>query len=118
MGRFVKDPELRTTQNGKSVCSFTLACERDRQPDVVDYVDCVAWDKSAEFICRNFFKGKAALACGSFQSRKWQDNKGNNRISWELLTQEIYFCDERRREADVTAHDFAEYTTSNEELPF
>lgn len=119
MGRFVNDPELRSTNDGKKVCSFTIACDRDRQKEATDYFDCVAWNATAEFVCKYFFKGKQALVSGPFQSRKWQDKNGNNRLNWEILVQDIYFADEKRRDSgpDVIARDFAEYS-GNEEIPF
>lgn len=97
MGRLTKDPELRKTQNDKSVASFTLAVDRDAQDDAVDFIDVVAWGKTAEFAHRYFFKGKMMAVKGKLQSRKWQDRNGNNRVSWEVNAQNIYFADDKKR---------------------
>ena len=91
MGRLTEDPVLRTTANGKSVVTFTIACDRDFQKDTADFISCVAWDKTAEFVSRYFFKG-------NLQSRKWQDNNGQNHTSWEIICRNVYFGDDKKRE--------------------
>lgn len=96
MGRLVKDPELRTTQGGKPVANFTLACDRDLQ-DAVDFFDCIAWDKTAEFVTKHFFKGKMILVSGSAQTRKYEKD-GVKRTSWEINVQRVYFADDKKRE--------------------
>lgn len=102
MGRFVRDPELRTTSSGKSVTSFTIACERDfRGSDgekVSDFIDCVAWNAAAEFISRNFAKGKMAVVTGSLQFRDWTDKNGNKRRNAEIQVSNIYFADSKKDE--------------------
>ena len=97
MGRLTKDPELRKTQTGKSVVSFTLAVDRDYQKDACDFIDIVAWEGTAEFVNRYFFKGKMCLVEGSLQSRKWSDKQGNNRTSWEVQAKSVYFGDDKKR---------------------
>ena len=98
MGRLVKDPELRQTQGGKNVTSFTLAVERDFQKGVCDYINVVAWGNLAMFANRYFFKGKMAVASGRLQSRKWTDRNGQNRTDWEVNAENLYFGDEKKRE--------------------
>lgn len=102
MGRFVRDPELRTTSGGKSVTSFTIACDRDfRGADgerVTDFIDCVAWNATAEFISRNFAKGKMAVVAGSLQFRDWTDKNGNKRKNAEIQVSNIYFADSKKDE--------------------
>lgn len=102
MGRFVRDPELRTTSGGKSVTSFTIACDRDfRGADgerVADFIDCVSWNATAEFISRNFAKGKMAVVTGSLQFRDWTDKNGNKRKSAEIQVSNIYFADSKKDE--------------------
>ena len=81
MGRLARDPEKKVTQSGVSVCNFTIAVDRDYrngEEKVTDWVDCVAWRGTADFIERNFSKGRMILVSGSLQSRKWQDKDGNN----------------------------------------
>ena len=101
MGRLTRDPELRTTQSGVSVTSFTVAVDRDynsrdngeRQ---TDFIDCVAWRQTGEFVSRNFNKGKMIIVLGRLQSRKWQDKEGNNRTSWDIQADNVYFGDSKR----------------------
>lgn len=105
MGRFVRDPELRTTNSGKSVTSFTVACDRDfRGSDgerVADFIDCVAWNATAEFISRNFAKGKMAVVTGSLQFRDWTDKDGKKRKNAEIQVSNIYFADSKKDEYTV-----------------
>ena len=99
-GRMVRDPEMRTTSGGKSVTSFTMACERDfRGGDggkITDFIDCVAWNAAAEFIARNFSKGKMALVTGSLQFREWTDKDGNKRKNAEVNVNNIYFTESKK----------------------
>ena len=97
MGRLTKDPELRSTTTGKSVANFTLAVDRDKQ-DAADFFDCTVWGATAEFVQRNFHKGKMAVVKGSMQSRKWEDRDGAKRISWEINVQNIYFADDKKKD--------------------
>lgn len=101
MGRLVKDPELRRTQSGVAVCSFTVAVDRDFQSreaaeKQTDFIDVVAWRQTAEFVSKYFTKGRMIVVDGSLQSRKWQDKTGQNRVSWEVLANNTYFGDSKR----------------------
>ena len=101
MGRLTRDPELRRTQSGTAVCSFSVAVDRDFQnkdaaEKAVDFIDCVAWRGTAEFVCKYFTKGRMIVVDGSLQSRKWTDKNGQNRISWEIQANNIYFGDSKR----------------------
>ena len=102
MGRFTRDPELSTTRGGKSVTSFTIACERDFRDAngerVTDFIDCVSWNATAEFISRNFAKGKMAVVTGSLQFRDWTDKNGNKRKNAEIQVSNIYFADSKKDE--------------------
>lgn len=101
MGRLVRDPELRKTQSDISVVSFTVAVDRDyKQGDekIVDFIDCTAWRGTADFIARSFTKGRMICVDGSLNSRKWQDKDGNNRVSWEVQAQNVYFADSKRND--------------------
>ena len=101
MGRLVKDPELRYTQSQVPVASFTVAVDRDfggrdgaeRQ---TDFVDCVAWRQTGEFVSKYFQKGRMIVVSGRLQSRKWQDREGNNRTNWEIQADNVYFGDSKR----------------------
>ena len=83
MGRLVADPQLRQTTTGKNVASFRVACDRGRRDangqNQADFFDVVAWDRSAEFVCRYFQKGSMIAIDGRLQSRNYQDKSGNNR---------------------------------------
>ena len=102
MGRFTRDPELSTTRGGKSVTSFTIACERDFRDAngerVTDFIDCVSWNATAEFIARNFSKGKMAVVTGSLQFRDWTDKNGNKRKNAEIQVSNIYFADSKKED--------------------
>ena len=95
-GRLSKDPELRTTQSGVSVASFTVAVERDfaaqgQQQREVDWFDCVAWRQGGEFVSKYFHKGDMIIVTGRMQSREWTDNNGNKRRNWEIQVDHSYF---------------------------
>ena len=103
MGRLTRDPELRYTQSQTPVASFTLAVDRDfasrdggeRQ---TDFIDCVAWRQSAEFVNKYFSKGSMAVVAGRLQIRDWNDRDGNKRRSAEVVVENIYFGESKRRE--------------------
>lgn len=95
-GRLTRDPEMRQTQSGVSVCNFTVAVDRsfarqgeDRQ---TDFFDCVAWRGLGDMVGKYFSKGKEIVVNGEMQSRKWQDKDGNNRVSWEIQVGGVDFC--------------------------
>ena len=96
MGRLVADPELRTTQQGTNVCTFRIACERSYTPKgqqrQADFVDIVAWGKTAEFICKFFQKGSMIAIDGSLQTRNYQDKQGNKRTAVEVVANNISFA--------------------------
>ena len=95
-GRLTTDPELKTTPNGVSVCSFSIAVERrykqgeERQ---ADFINIVAWRSSAEFICKYFKKGSMIGIEGSIQTRKYQDRDGNNRTAFEVVANNVQFVE-------------------------
>ena len=98
MGRFVRDPEIRTTTSGKSVCSFSLAVERDFQRSeekTADYFDCVAWGNTAEFVGKYFHKGRMIALQGRLQARTYKDREGNNRKAVEVIADKVSFTGEK-----------------------
>ena len=104
IGRLTRDPELRHTQGGTAVASFTLAIDRDRASRdgqrETDFIDCVAWGKQAEFVCQWFTKGMLAIVCGRIQSRSWEDKNGSKRKSVEVICAEVSFGETKKaREA-------------------
>lgn len=95
MGRMAKEPELRTTNSGKSVASFSVAVERDLAQDgkrECDFIDCVAWGKTGEFVSKYFTKGKMICVEGRMQNRDWTDKSGNKRRSTEIIASGVHFC--------------------------
>ena len=101
MGRLTRDPELRRTQSGIEVTTITVAVDRDRQnresgEKQVDFFDVTVWRQTAVFVCNYFSKGRMIVVEGSMQSRKWQDKNGQNRISWEIQANNVYFGDSKR----------------------
>ena len=96
-GRLTKDPEIRRTQAGTPVASFTLACERDFKAQdgskETDFLDCVAWRSKAEFIGKYFTKGRAVCVSGRLQIRNWEANDGTKRRSAEIEVEQVYFAD-------------------------
>ena len=105
-GRLVRDPELRRTQSGKAVTSFTLACDRDFKADdgpTADFVDVVTWGAAAEFVAKYFTKGRMAVVSGRLQIRGWTDKEGNQHRATEIVADRVYFGGpkpDRRGEAD------------------
>lgn len=107
MGRLTRDPELRMTQSQTQVASFTLAVDRDfggrdGGEKQADFIDCVAWRQTAEFVSKYFSKGRMAVVSGRLQSRKWETREGEKRTSWEVVVDNIYFGDSRRDGAEST----------------
>ena len=97
MGRLVRDPELRRTGSGIAVASFSLAVDRDFAPKdggdrETDFIDCVAWRQTGEFVSKYFVKGQMAAVSGRLQIRPWTDKDGNNRRTAEILVDHVYFC--------------------------
>ena len=122
MGRLTRDPELRHTQSGTAVCSFTLAIDRDRKDangeKQTDFIDCVAWGKQAEFASQWFSKGMMAIVVGRIQSRKWQDQNGNNRTAIELNCEEVSFGETKKnREQSSGNSDFITTDEADDDEP-
>ncbi len=133
MGRLTRDPELRRTQNGTAVTSFTLAVDRDfKNADgtkETDFIDCVVWRQTAEFVSKYFTKGRMAVVEGRLQIRDWQDKDGNKRRNAGVIADNVYFGDSRSDNApgsyqaakapvNVDAEDFAEVEDDDSDLPF
>ena len=94
-GRLTADPELKQTQSGVSVCNFTVAVDRSHkngEEKQTDFFTVVCWRGLADMVSKYFAKGKEIIVIGEMQSRKWQDNEGNNRISWEIIANGVDFC--------------------------
>ena len=140
MGRLTRDPELRRTQTGTPVASFTLAVDRDFKDKstgerTTDFIDVVAWRQTGEFVSRFFTKGRMAVVEGRLQIREWTDKDGNKRRSAEVVADNVYFGDSRREgdggfsapaygsapsgySAPAEGDQFAELSGDDGELPF
>lgn len=96
MGRLTADPELRTTGNGIGVCGFTVAVDRNYRPEgeerQTDFINVVAWRKTADFVSRYFRKGQMIAVQGSIQTRNYEDRNGNKRTAVEIVADNISFC--------------------------
>ena len=115
MGRLTRDPELRRTQSGTPVTSFSLAVDRDFKSQSgekeTDFIDVVAWRSTAEFVAKYFTKGRMAIVEGRLQIRPWTDKDGNNRRSAEVVADNIYFGDSKRDSAgDMGGYSAPAYT--------
>ena len=89
VGRLTKEVELRRTQSGKAVATYSLAVKRPRAKDEVDFVNVVTWEKAAEYLAQYSNKGDVVAVNGSLQSRKWEDKNGNKRTEWEVVTDSV-----------------------------
>ena len=111
-GRLTAAPELKTTTSGLSVTSFTVAVDRRYGKDKqTDFINCVAWRQTAEFITKYFVKGSAICIVGSIQTRKYTDKNGNNRIAVEVLADEATFVESKKNTAEgAEMHEVEHYT--------
>lgn len=107
MGRLTRDPELRRTQSGTAVASFTIAVDRDYRAasgeKETDFIDIVAWRSTAEFVSKYFAKGRMAVVEGRLQIRDWKDKDGGKRRTAEVVADNVYFGDSRRSGAEAPA---------------
>lgn len=128
MGRLTSQPELKTTQSGVSVTSFTVAVNRQysKGEQQTDFIPCVAWRNNADFITKHFGKGQMIAIKGNLQQRSYQDKNGNNRTTFEVVVESADFCgkkensDEQAQKLDneVEQPEFEEISMGNLDLPF
>lgn len=134
MGRLTKDPELRRTGSGVAVASFTIACDRDiankeTGDRETDFIDCVAWRSTGEFVEKHFNKGRMAVVSGRLQIRNWTDKDGSKRRTAEVVADNVYFGDSKKdsEAAPSTqyvgfvkqpAQDFQQIDIPDAQLPF
>ena len=101
-GRLTGAPELRKTNDGKSVATFTLAVDRDFSKEKkADFVTCVAWEKKADFVSGYFDKGQEAVVAGRLQSRQYKDKEEKPRTAWEVMVENIYFSGKKVDRAET-----------------
>ena len=130
MGRLTRDPELRRTGSGTAVTSFTVACDRDFSKEgekETDFIDCVAWSKTGEFVNKYFKKGSVVIVAGRLQIRAWTDKEGNKRRTAEVVADNVYFGDSKKDGSDANAgyaapaapaQDFSTIDDEDAQLPF
>ena len=130
MGRLTADPELRRTGTGVAVTSFTLAVERDYSSreggeKETDFIDCVAWRNTGEFVAKHFAKGRMAIVSGRLQIRGYTDKDGNKRRVAEVIADSVYFGESKNSAAAgntdpfvTPAQSFAAIEVPDYELPF
>jgi single-strand DNA-binding protein len=128
MGRLTKTPELRHTQGGTAVASFTIAVDRDRKNESgereTDFIPVVVWGKGGEFVASNFSKGQLAAIDGRIQIRDWTDKDGNKRTTAEIVANNVYFCGSKKEEntdmgfGSLPKNQFADVTEDDGELPW
>ncbi len=112
MGRLTRDPELRRTGSGVAVASFTVAVDRDFSgrdggERETDFIDCVAWRNSGEFVSKYFTKGSMIVVSGRLQIRSWTDKEGNKRRTAEVVADNVYFGESRRSEGTPSAGNYS-----------
>ena len=118
MGRLTADTELRRTQSGKAVVSFTIACDKPGKDSGASFIPCVAWEKTGEFINNYFTKGSAIIVEGRLESRQYETKDGQKRTVTEVVVAQAHFCEKKKEEATTQAPgDFAMLDT-DEPLPF
>lgn len=122
MGRIATDLELKTTQQGTSVISFTLAVPRRMKKDTTDFIRCIAWRQTAEFISKFFSKGRMIAIDGEIQTRTWERQDGRKNTATEVIVNNAYFTGERATDATsetVPTNDWGEMgAVDDEDLPF
>ena len=123
-GRLTTDPELKKTQQGTSVTSFSLAVNRKANKDVTDFINLVAWRNTAEFICKYFKKGSSIMVEGELQVRTYEDKQGNKRQAYEVIVSDAYFVDSKNDNEGFVPPtsqiepNFEDFNNEDEDLPF
>ena len=123
MGRLTRDPELRHTQSGTAVASFTVACDRDFKNKEsgereTDFIDCVAWRSTGEFVSRYLAKGRMAVVEGRLRLREWTDKEGNKRRSAEIIASNVYFADSKPKDGQSTGNKDAKKNQNDDDFAF
>ena len=127
MGRLTKSPELKTTNSGISVTSFTVAVNRNYSKGETDFINCVAWRNNAEFITKYFGKGQMIAIKGSLQQRSYTDKDGNKRTAYDVVVDSANFCGSKAESGEngepasfsnVDTGEFEEISMGDEDLPF
>ena len=122
MGRLTRDPELRHTNSGTAVVSFTIAVEHRASQEIhTDFIDIVAWKGTAEFVSKYFTKGQMIALHGRLSIREWTDKDGNKRKSAEVVADNVYFTDSKKsrtESAQTTQAEFEDVEEDDGDLPW
>lgn len=119
MGRLTRDPELRYTNSGTAVASFSIAVDRDFSKDrETDFINIVAWKKTGEFVSRYFSKGDLIVISGRLQMRDWTDREGGKRTSAEVIAESVYFGGSRKDKPEENVQPVYTELEDDGELPF
>lgn len=118
IGRLTSDVELKQTQNGVSVCSFTLAVDRPNAKETTDFINFVAWRQTAEFISRYFKKGNKIAISGVLTSRKFQDQNGKNHVAFEVIVDRAEFCESKQAQSNSAEPEKPFENVDDSDLPF
>ena len=121
MGRLVRDPELRRTNSGKAVTSFAIACDKPGKDSGASFIDCVAWEKTAEFVNNFFTKGSAIIVEGRLESRQYETKDGQKRTATEVVVAQAHFCEKKKDDfltTGVAKNEFAVLDNDDSALPF
>ena len=113
MGRLARDPELRRTTTGKSVASFTIACDKPGKDNGADFIPCVAWEKTADFVNQYFMKGSPIAVEGRLTSRQYETKDGKKQTVLEVTVSQAHFCGKKEEKSDGFAGGEPNYTQSN-----
>ena len=117
IGRLTADVELKTTQSGVSVCSFTIAVKRPNVKDTTDFINCVAWRNTAEFISKYFSKGKLIALTGVLTSRSYEDQNGKKRTAFEVVVERAEFCESKADAKNATTTNDVNLNDANFDNP-
>ena len=118
IGRLTKDPELKTTQSGLSVCRFTVAVDRPYSKDQTDFINCVAWKKTAEFINNYFCKGQRIALTGSIQTGSYTDKDGKTVYTTDINVNNVEFCESKKQNHNNLNNIETEDMPFDDDLPF
>lgn len=124
MGRLVRDTEIRRTNSGKAVCSFAIACDKPGKDTGASFIDCVAWEKTADFIGNYFMKGSMVVLEGRLESRQYETKDNQKRTVLEVVVSQAHFCEKKKEESaqapvtDIVVGGFAPINEPDEALPF
>ena len=122
MGRLTRDAELRRTGSGVAVASFTVAVDRDYaaegQERETDFIDCVAWRQTGEFVSKYFAKGSMTVVSGRLQTRNWTDKDGNKRRTSEVVADNVYFGESKRNDGGTYAAGGYAFADNEGQLPY